>query len=313
MLSSRSEVIPIDPADVPIFVSSLDVSLYCQIAIVTVLIYDTFSLLCKLKVKFFWSSPRSFVSLIYFFNRYVGLFSAIIRLDSNFELWAAYITDWMTILFVDCGRILLFRSLYTNLHVLGKKLARCLQTLFVMEAAFMLWIVIHVTSGNKSKFKFYVARFSPTTEMFTAAIGGLAKGINICVTVSLAPGVWRTLFWVAPVAFELILMVLALRKAAAFWRASAGFRGFGLAKMLVQDQALYFILVISCSVSRILGFEFVNNTVLSTVFGEIGSASFLCVLGSRLLVHLKEAGERGFNGGTSYSSWAGTMSNLEFA
>ena len=39
-----------------------------------------------------------------------------------------------------------------------------------------------------------------------------------------------------------ILMVLALYKAAEYWKISAGFKGFTLVKVLIRDQALYFIL-----------------------------------------------------------------------
>lgn len=42
--------------------------------------------------------------------------------------------------------------------------------------------------------------------------------------------------------YGLILMVLALYKAAQFWTMSAGFKGFALVKVLVQDQVIYFVM-----------------------------------------------------------------------
>ena len=39
-----------------------------------------------------------------------------------------------------------------------------------------------------------------------------------------------------------ILMVLALFKAAEYWRISAGFKGSTLVKILIRDQVLYFML-----------------------------------------------------------------------
>ena len=39
-----------------------------------------------------------------------------------------------------------------------------------------------------------------------------------------------------------ILMVLALYKAAEYWRISGGFKGFKLVRILIRDQAIYFIL-----------------------------------------------------------------------
>ena len=39
----------------------------------------------------------------------------------------------------------------------------------------------------------------------------------------------------------------------------------------------------------------------------MGSPTLLCILGGQLLINLKEAGERGANGGTNY-----TVSGIEF-
>ena len=39
-----------------------------------------------------------------------------------------------------------------------------------------------------------------------------------------------------------ILMMLALYKAAEYWKISAGFKGLTLVKILIRDQALYFML-----------------------------------------------------------------------
>lgn len=45
-----------------------------------------------------------------------------------------------------------------------------------------------------------------------------------------------------PLVYEVILMILALYKAAAFWGASGGFTGFELVKVLIIDQVIYFAL-----------------------------------------------------------------------
>lgn len=39
-----------------------------------------------------------------------------------------------------------------------------------------------------------------------------------------------------------IIMVLALYKAAEFWKLSSGFKGFYLVKVVIIDQAIYFAL-----------------------------------------------------------------------
>ncbi|KAH8108991.1 hypothetical protein DFH11DRAFT_1691282 [Phellopilus nigrolimitatus] len=214
MLSSRSAIQPIDPNDVPFLVSQIDLLIYCQIAVATVLVYDTIITMDK-EVKYFWRSSRSLVSLIYFLNRYIGLFSAFVKLRH-------------------------------------KKLAICLRSMFAMEAAFTLGILVYIILLYK-------------------------------------------------VVVELLLMVLALYRAADYWRTSAGLRGCTLVKVVVQDQALYFIFI-----GKITGFSF--SSTVSIIFSKtVGSATLLCILGSRMMFRLKEA----VNDGTSFKE--GTMSNMVFA
>lgn len=128
-----------------------------------------------------------------------------------------------------------------------------------------------------------------------------------------------------------ILMVIALYKAAEYWRLSAGFKGFTLVKVLIKDQVLYFMLqvmshgfpssyihpfhsVILCSMFAILGFRLtIPNIILADILSSLGNPSFLSLLGSRMLVNLKEAGERGQNEGTNYRPPTITMSDIDFA
>lgn len=42
--------------------------------------------------------------------------------------------------------------------------------------------------------------------------------------------------------YGVILMILAVYKAAEFWRLSSGFEGFNLVKVLIVDQIIYFVL-----------------------------------------------------------------------
>lgn len=41
--------------------------------------------------------------------------------------------------------------------------------------------------------------------------------------------------------YGVILMVMAIYKAAEYWRMSSGFKGFNLVKILIIDQAVYFV------------------------------------------------------------------------
>ncbi|KAH8108367.1 hypothetical protein DFH11DRAFT_1711036 [Phellopilus nigrolimitatus] len=294
MFSNRSNIQPVDPANVPVWAFEIDNTMYCQLALATVLVYDTITRMDK-EVKYFWSTPRKFVSLIYFLNRYIGLFGAVaylwctlIRLRAPMCPLTFYSFELADILYMRV--MALFSQGMLFLH---RKLSICLQAIFVAEAASMIVILIYVNIHEMTD------------------VGGLAKGVTICGEDTVVPVVWGILFWTSPVVYELILMVLALYKAAGFWRTSAGFQGFYLVKVLIQDQALYFILVITCSVARAISFQRTFDLVFVSFLNAIGSASLLCILGSWLLVHLKEAGEKGINGGTSYRP--ASMSDLEFA
>ncbi|KAH8109349.1 hypothetical protein DFH11DRAFT_944844 [Phellopilus nigrolimitatus] len=195
----------------------------------------------------------------------------------------------MTVLLIDY--ILLMRVL--ALYHQDKNLTVCLRTLFGLEAAFVLGTLI------------YTAIYE---EYF---VGRLAEGVTVCL-VARSPNIWGKLAWAIPMLYAIILMVLAIYKAAQHWRESVGFSQSNLLTVLIQDQAIYFTLVITCSVMRIVAEQFyITNILLSYLMSALGNPSLLCVLGSHLLVHLKEAGERRANGGTSYRMT--TMSSMRFS
>ena len=53
------------------------------------------------------------------------------------------------------------------------------------------------------------------------------------------------------------------------------------------------------------------NTLAANVLVTVGHPAFLSILGSRLLLHMKEAGEKGVNEGTSYR--VENETNMQFA
>ncbi|KAH8106469.1 hypothetical protein DFH11DRAFT_1830614 [Phellopilus nigrolimitatus] len=106
MHSIRSDFEPVDPSRVPLYTSEIDITLYTQVAILTILVYDTVTTMDK-EIKYFWdqayayllcgmkSSPRKFVSLIYFTNRYIGILGAfsgvMCALDlPGFKIWLIF-------------------------------------------------------------------------------------------------------------------------------------------------------------------------------------------------------------------------------
>ena len=81
-----------------------------------------------------------------------------------------------------------------------------------------------------------------------------------------------------------------------------------------DESADTFSRVIFVSVFAILSFRLrISNVFLSDVLDALADPAFLCILGSRMLFNLKEAGKQGVNEGTSYRSKSVTeVSEMEF-
>lgn len=58
--------------------------------------------------------------------------------------------------------------------------------------------------------------------------------------------------------------------------------------------------MIFCSAANILGNVMKFSSFFATVLAVCGTPTLICVVGNHLLIHLREAGERGVNKGTSY-------------
>ncbi|KAH8109829.1 hypothetical protein DFH11DRAFT_1515146 [Phellopilus nigrolimitatus] len=286
----HSGIETVDPSFVPLIISEINVAQYNRMAILALLVYDTIITLDK-EIKYFWSTPRKFVSLIYFANRYIGILGSLSVSEFCTEYCLSHSKkDWMTILLIDYILLMRVQALYHQ----DKKLAACLRILFGLNAVFGLGILIYGTIYRE------------------IVVGELAEGITFCGGNRVPQKVWGSLSWAAPMLYAIILMVLALYKAAEHWRETAGFSQSTLVKVLIQDQAIYFIMVIFCSVMEIMTIQLeITNILVANFLSILGNPSLLCVLGSHLLVHLKEAGERGANGGTSYRMK--TMSNIGFS
>ena len=125
-------------------------------------------------------------------------------------------------------------------------------------------------------------------------------------------------------------MLLALHKAAAIWKENSGLSNLRLVKILVRDQAVYFLAWAHCSQAPPLSWTnlflrviFVSilkivtnfvvdvNLVVASILDFAGNPAFLSILGAHLLFNMKEAGERGLNQGTSCGSEL-TVSDIDF-
>ncbi|OCB85036.1 hypothetical protein A7U60_g7993 [Sanghuangporus baumii] len=197
--------------------------------------------------------------------------------------------DLATIVLIDY--ILLIRVL--ALFHEDRKLSIILKILLGLEAGLDLGILIHESLSVDTN------------------VGSVAEGMIICIRIGEPSRTLVIVSWLAPATYGFVLMCLALYKSAEYWKLSSGFKGFRLVRVLVQDQALYFGFVIFCFICKIIVFCIKEITpFVSTTLGSAGSPTLLCVLGSHLLINLKEAGERGANGGTNYTPR--TVSEIDF-
>ncbi|KAH8115946.1 hypothetical protein DFH11DRAFT_1542749 [Phellopilus nigrolimitatus] len=280
-------------------VVTLDKEASCQL-MSTMIIY----MICafKKKVKYFW-------------NRYIGLFAAVLNLhhyfpsgddalrstahlvsiDSAlnstmlrqwfpagiFEAWTHQIAGMIGILLIDF--ILLLRVLAFCSG--DKKTSRRLLALFALEVVLMFAILLYI-------------EISLQGEISCSNIGVVIDGLLKCGNNGVFHRNWATAYWVIPLAFELVLLGLIMREASKFWKTWQDFRGSRLVAVLIRDQVLYFLVVITCGVASMMSYWLGGGPFQSLVSG-FTNASLPCVLGSRLLFNLHEAAEKGLNGGTS--------------
>ncbi|KAL5530921.1 hypothetical protein ACEPAG_3797 [Sanghuangporus baumii] len=267
-----------NPDSIADLLSSKYISQYCQIALLTVLAYDIL-ITMEAEVKYFWSNPRNFISIIYFANRYTGLFGAICGV--------AY---WATFILIEYVLLMRVLALYSR----GKTTTLCLRALFALEAIYTLALLVYVVVYEK------------------VGVLHLSDGLSLCGGVGDNKVIPKTYAaaWVPPMVYDLILMSLSLYKAVQFWRESPGSTAVDLVKVVIQDQAMYFVLLIVNTSAQILS-EVLKSSTLTDFLGVLGNPLMLCVLGSRLVVNMKEAGEKGENGGSN--GGIATVSDIQFS
>ncbi|KAL5500883.1 hypothetical protein ACEPAH_9270 [Sanghuangporus vaninii] len=250
----RTDVEPIDPSLVAPLVSQVYLEQYFQVAFIALLVYDAI-ITTDREARYFWKIPRKTVNLVYFANRYTGVFAAVSRFylhsfNANIRsIWPVslyamliipdidFSPDWVTVILIDYILMIRVLALYSQ----GAKLSIVLKTLLALESAFKFGLDIYIVSSD------------PVVN------GGLGKDLTLCGVEGAPAWQWPMVNWIIPMVYGTILMVLALYKAADYWKMSAGFKGFALVKVLIQDQILYFMLVILCSVFNIINFRAERN------------------------------------------------------
>ncbi|KAL5533527.1 hypothetical protein ACEPAF_5303 [Sanghuangporus sanghuang] len=229
----------ISPSMVPTFVKDFTISQYFQGATMTCLVYDTLitldrellgeTLLVRLK-----TSPKKLVSVVYFMNRYSGIFGEIARIVCKFAMWTRVTSDLLTIILIDYILMIRVIALYSR----AKFLTLVLQVLLVIEAILMLGMMVHISLAEGLTIKTF------------------AKGLTVCGETNNVVG-FGIVWWSIP-------------------------------------MIIYFLLAITCNFLNVLEFKLrVSNGLLSALLDTLGSPAFLCIFGSRMLLNLKEAAEKG--------------------
>ncbi|OCB83942.1 hypothetical protein A7U60_g9151 [Sanghuangporus baumii] len=209
--------------------------------------------------------------------------------EGLFSFWTGSVSALITMVLIDYIILIRVPALYHQ----NNKLDLCLKFLLALNAIAGLTMLIY---GNQ-------------VEQYTA--GSLAEVITVCGYNGLVQKNLSIISWTVPLALESLLLILALPKAAEYWKPSFGFKGLHLIGVLIRDQLIYFGSIILFCVLNIVELSVPDIDVnISYFLGMIANPTMLCLLGGQLLINMKEAGERGANAGTSYIPSVG---NIEFA
>ncbi|PAV17982.1 hypothetical protein PNOK_0646800 [Pyrrhoderma noxium] len=278
--------------DVIPFVQGMTITQLVQFSVATLLIYDiviTVDMEVSIHVHprsklhrnlYDKKRPFQFIKVVYFLNRYLGLFGSLAYLKwgafnptesqckgSDYR-WSLNLTNCVIIISIDY--ILMKRVL--ALYLQGRQIERVLKSLLVLASLIKIILFAYIQSK------------------IPVLVGVLAEGTTVCGESGPQPPLYLYIFdWGFPLLFEGVLMVLAFFKASLYWKRSTSFGAF-LVKVLIRDQFIYLLLATFCSVLSIIENNIpISNKFISAVFLVIGNPSILCVLGSRMLFNLKES------------------------
>ncbi|PAV17199.1 hypothetical protein PNOK_0726300 [Pyrrhoderma noxium] len=273
----------IDQSEIYDFVLNSDIQQYTHIIVCTLLVYDTLITLDK-EIKYFWASsvPGLGKSEEYLSpSRWIVRFTCIFFSVSNNEI------DILTV------RALV---LWDNNRVLSI----LLKTLILCET------IIKLTSCIKSDFKAIIVLLYGNTTACFAGFNGDEATINL----GLAD-------WSVQVVIGFILLSLALYKAIKDWKLTK-YKKTDLIHILIRDQIYYYIAITFCSILNLLGFHNFGSEyyLLPIILSGIGCPTLFSLIGSRMIINLKEAGDSKLKGEIS-NHWElnprSTLSEPQFA
>ncbi|OCB90549.1 hypothetical protein A7U60_g2227 [Sanghuangporus baumii] len=196
-----------------------------------------------------------------------------------FQQW----TGWIAVLLVEVILIIRVNTLYER----SRTSTLVLSTIFFAQAALMATVLI---------------------KWDLISILVFFDDIHACGS-QLAPPYWISFFWLPPIIMDFILLVLTLRKSLALRRITPGksWSELRLHRTLVRDQALYFVGIFICSLAN-MGFFTIYPKILCAALGF--ALGFPCVMGSRILLNLREIAREEMRCGLSTSK---VFTSIQFA
>lgn len=307
----------IDPLEAQDLVHKLHIQQSIQIAICSLLTYDALIKMDK-EIKYFWTKHwYNKTNLIFFINRYAGILSALSQFIFEslsvtttlclFSKWAFEIGGALTIVTINYILMLRVVALWGNSMLMSLNLCLPLLTFIGKTLSIGLKTVIFLE---------VVTRFSIIIKYFTidhTQAYVLAAGATYCGASSDEYTVIDNIGlidWVIHLSVSSILLVLALYRTAGMWRSSGD-----LVHIIIRDQLLFYFVAIFCSVINIINYEVISfgESIELYVLPVLGNTGYMCLLGSRILINLKEAGKTEINdGGVSRFDEENTLSAAEF-
>jgi len=252
---------------------------YTRVSPMALIIYDILLTMDR-EILYFWRKSFSVVQVIYFLNRYFGLFLVVVEVGDSlipistthlcnfsfqFEVYTALVA-YLLAQAVMCIRV---HALYSR----SKFIFAFLLVLYIMQGAAMLGVEI-------------------AFDLSITIIG--IPALTACDTTTGTTPFWIFANWIPPIFFELILLSLTLYKAYEYYHMSSAPDArpqSDLMRVFVRDQICYFIaIVLAGTVTMFFQADPAESNLINIALNF--TLAVPCIIGSRLLLNLKEVGEK---------------------
>ena len=214
---------------------------------------------------------------------------------------------------------------------------------FSIFLLFQIFDLINISLLYPQTFTIYSIKNKPNDHLppKTVAVGGVDKYVFCGTDADVSPAI-QMISWVSVLTYESILLFLALYQSTIIYKeAGWKFKSTELVTVLVKDQMLYFIAYVPLfstfffkkkkkanqrifqyvnsfrvmvpAITNIINFWLLpTQDAAMIVINILASPTIPCIVGSMLMFHLKEAAQRGVNGGTNISINVAAESTMVF-